>query len=254
MISENKKGEPKVILFSGSKGGCGCSFISYCVATYFARKTPKNILLLDLNLGKKDSRLIFNSTDEEHRDLGDIEEIIEELDISILKKLVINKENSLNLILPPVKIERSGVLDNGNFNKLLEGLKDHFDIICIDFPVYLFNQNGFDLEDLIDKFIFISLPDLISVNNLNLLMTNIAYEKFPVGFDILINKFNTRPSISPTGLTAILKYPVNAFIPYDRDIEFLFLNKGPDSIFNYNLRIVRNIIDFSKKIYEDLFI
>ncbi len=254
MISENKKEEPKVILFSGSKGGCGCSFISYCVSTYFARKTPKNILLLDLNMGKKDSRLIFDSIDDEHRDLGDIEEIIEELDISILKKLVINRENSLNLILPPIKIERSGVLGNGNFNKLLESLKEHFDIICIDFPVYLFNQEGFDLKSLIDKFIFISLPDLISINNLNLLMANIKYDRFQAGFEVLINKFNIRHSISPTGLTAILKYPVNAFIPYDRDIEFLFLNKGPDSIFNYNLRIVRTLIDFSKKIYEDLFI
>ncbi len=254
MISENNKDEPKVILFSGSKGGCGCSFISYCVSTYFARKTTKNILLLDLNMGKKDSRLIFDNAEEEQRDLGDIEEIIDELDISILKKLVISKENSLNLILPPIKIERSGVLANGNFNKLLESLKNHFDIICIDFPVHLFNQDGFDLKNLIDKFIFISLPDLISVNNLNLLMTNIAYDRFPAGFEVLINKFNTRPSISPTGLTAILKYPVNAFIPYDRDIEFLFLNRGPDSVFNYNLRIVRNIIDFSKKTYEDLFV
>lgn len=254
MISENNNDEPKVILFSGSKGGCGCSFISYCVSTYFARKTTKNILLLDLNIGKKDSRLIFDSIDEEYRDLGDIEDIMEELDISVLKKLVINKENSLNLILPPIKNEKGGVLGNGNFNKLLECLKGHFDIICIDFPVHLFNQDGFDLKSLIDKFIFISLPDLISVNNLNLLMTNIKYERFPVGFEVLINKFNIRPSISPTGLTAILKYPVNAFIPYDRDIEFLFLNKGPDSIFNYNLRIVRNLSDFSKKIYEDLFI
>ncbi len=253
MISENNKDECKVILFSGSKGGCGCSFISYCVSTYFARKTSKNILLLDLNLGKKDSRLIFDSTDEEHRDLGDIEEIMGELDISILKRLVINKENSLNLILPPIKNEKSGVLGNGNFNKLLEGLKGHFDMICIDFPVYLFNQSEFDLKSLIDKFILISLPDLISVNNLNLLMANIKYERFPVGFEVLINKFNIRPSISPTGLAAILKYPVNAFIPYDRDIEFLFLNKGPDSIFNYNLRLVRNLTDFSKKIYEDLF-
>ncbi|MDD3819524.1 MAG: hypothetical protein PHG41_06820, partial [Actinomycetota bacterium] len=96
------KRDPKVVLFTGSKGGCGCSFIASCVSTYFARETEKNILLLDLNIGKKDSRLIFNLTDDDYRDIGDIEEVIDELDISILKKLVINFGNSLNLILPPI--------------------------------------------------------------------------------------------------------------------------------------------------------
>jgi len=84
------------------------------------------------------------------------------------------------------------------------------------------------------------------------LTNNIIYDGSSYDFDILINKFNTRPAISPAGLNTILNYPINAFIPYDRDIEFLILNRGPDSIFNYNLRIVNNISAFSKKIYEDL--
>ncbi|GAI01444.1 unnamed protein product, partial [marine sediment metagenome] len=62
--------ESKIVLFSGSKGGCGCSFITYCVSTYLARETTKNILLLDLNIGKKDSRLVFNLMDDSYRDLG----------------------------------------------------------------------------------------------------------------------------------------------------------------------------------------
>jgi len=108
------------------------------------------------------------------------------------------------------------------------------------------------LKDFVDKFVFISLPDLISVNNLSVLTNNIICDGSSYDFDILINKFNTRPAISPTGLNTILNYPIDAFIPYDRDIEFLILNRGPDSIFNYNLRIVKDISAFSKKIYEDL--
>lgn len=243
--------EPKIVLFSGSKGGCGCSFISYCVSTYLARETTENILLLDLNIGKKDSRLIFNLMDDDYRDLGDVEEVIGELDVSILRKLVINFDNSLNLILPPVKIEKNKFFNKKYLEKLLDTLKDHFDIICIDFPGYFFMQALVDLKDLIDKYVFVSLPDLISVNNLNLIVRNIIYDECSYDYDILINKFNTRPSISAAGMNSILNYPINAFIPYDRDIEFLILNKGPDSIFNYNLRVVNAISSFSKKIYED---
>jgi len=244
--------ESKIVLFSGSKGGCGCSFITYCVSTYLARETTKNILLLDLNIGKKDSRLIFNLDDDSCRDLGDIEEVINELDISILRRLVVNFENSLNLILPPIKIEKNKIVCKDYLEKLLDVLKEHFDIICIDFPNYLLGRSKICLKDFVDKFVFISLPDLISVNNLSVLTNNIICDGSSYDFDILINKFNTRPAISPTGLNTILNYPIDAFIPYDRDIEFLILNRGPDSIFNYNLRIVKDISAFSKKIYEDL--
>jgi MinD-like ATPase involved in chromosome partitioning or flagellar assembly len=244
--------ESKIVLFSGSKGGCGCSFITYCVSTYLARETTKNILLLDLNIGKKDSRMVFSQSDESLRDLGDIERVIDELDISILKKIVINFENSLNLILPPVKIEKSSIIDKDKLEKILDMLKEHFDIICVDFPNHLFSQNKLCLKEFINKFVFVSLPDLISVNNLNTMTGNIICDELHYDFDIIINKYNTRPAVSPSGLNTILKYPIDAFIPYDRDIEFLMLNRGPDSVFKYNLRIVHNISAFSRKLYEDL--
>ena len=147
--------ESKIVLFSGSKGGCGCSFITYCVSTYLARETTKNILLLDLNIGKKDSRLIFNLDDDSCRDLGDIEEVINELDISILRRLVVNFENSLNLILPPIKIEKNKIVCKDYLEKLLDVLKEHFDIICIDFPNYLLGRSKICLKDFVDKFVFI---------------------------------------------------------------------------------------------------
>jgi Flp pilus assembly CpaE family ATPase len=243
--------ESKVALFSGSKGGCGCSFIAYSVSTYLARETTKNVLLLDLNIGKKDSRLIFNLTGDSYRDLGDIEEVINELDVTILRRLVVNFKNSLNLILPPVKIEKNKFLDGGYLEKLLDVLKEHFDIIFVDFPDYLYTQYGVNLKDLVDKYVFISLPDLISVSNLNLIVKSVIFDGFSYSYDILINKFNTRPAVPATELNSILNYPINAFIPYDRDIEFLMLNKGPDSIFNYNIRVVNSISAFAKKIYED---
>jgi len=249
MVDEN---ESKVVLFSGSKGGCGCSFITYCVSTYLARETTKNILLLDLNVGKKDSRVVFNLSDDSQRDLGDAEKVIDELDTSILKRLVINFENSLNLILPPIKIEKARIIDKDPLGKILDVLKDHFDIICVDFPNYLFSQSELCLKEFVNKLVFISLPDLISVNNLNVLTGNIICDEPYYDFDIIINKYNTRPAVSPSGLNNILKYPIDAFIPYDRDIEFLMLNRGPDSIFKYNLRIIQNISAFSRKLYEDL--
>jgi MinD-like ATPase involved in chromosome partitioning or flagellar assembly len=250
MIRMDEK-EPKVIFFSGSKGGCGCSFITYCVSTYLAGKTTGNVLLIDLNTGKKDSRLIFNLADGDYRDLGDIESVIDEIDISILKRLVINFKNGLNLILPPLKTERNKFFNNEYLEKLIDVLKEHFDLICVDFPAYLYNHYKVDMKDLVDKYVFISLPDLVSLNNLNLMIKDAACDEFSYECDIIINKFNTRPSVPIAGINSILKNPVNAFIPYDRDIEFLIQTRGPGSVFDYNLRVVNSISAFSKKICED---
>ena len=251
-MQNSAKHESNIILFSSGKGGSGCSFIASTVATYLARKTSSNILLLDLNTGKRDSRIIFDVDDGSCRDFGDIRVTTDSIDTRVLKRLVINFDNSLHLIIPPLKLEEGGMLEADNLSQFIESLRDHFDIICIDFPYYLFKYIDSGETDIADKFVFVSLPDIISVNNTRILMEYVDSIKSRSGSYLVINKYNMRPAISPTGLTNILKYPISSFIPYDRDIEFLLNTRGPDHIFNYNLRIVRSISELSNKIYEEL--
>ena len=244
--------ESNVILFSSAKGGSGCSFIASTISTYLARKTSLNVLLLDLNTGKRDSRVIFDIDDGNYKDYGDIGRAAGSLDTSVLKRLVINFDNSLHLIIPPLDPEKKEILEGDNFNQFLESLRDHFDIICIDFPYHLFRYIDIGDTDIADRFVFVSLPDIVSINNTRILMEYIDNAKAHPGSYLVINKYNVRPAISPTGLTNILKFPVSSFMPYDRDIESLINTRGPDYIFNYNLRIVRSISELSQKIYEEL--
>jgi pilus assembly protein CpaE len=244
--------ESNVILFSSAKGGSGCSFIASTISTFLARKTSLNILLLDLNTGKRDSRVIFDVDYGNYKDYGDIGSAAESLDTSVLKRLVINFDNSLHLIIPPLDPGKKEILEGDNLNKFLGSLRDNFDIICIDFPYHLFRYIDIREADIADRYVFVSLPDIVSVNNTRILMEHIDNAKSQPGSYLVINKYNVRPAISPTGLTNILKFPVSSFMPYDRDIEFLLNTRGPDYIFNYNLRIVRSISELSQKIYEEL--
>jgi len=248
----NKNNDSRVILFSSAKGGNGASFISNCVSSYLAKTKTQNILLLDLNIGKRDSRIIFNLEGKDLRDIGDIEDSIKEIDISLLKRLVVNFDNSLNLILPPLKPEKNKICCGKNLSLFIGILKNYYEIICVDFPCYLFMKNDFAFTEYVDKFVFVSMPDLISVSDLEIFSRFVCEDDTPDNIKIIINKFNTQPAISPARLNSVLKYPVQTFIPYDRDIEFLYHNKGPFCIFNYNLRIVKNIIDFSELLYEEL--
>jgi pilus assembly protein CpaE len=251
-MGKRNNSESGVIMFTSAKGGSGCSFMVNSISSCLALKTTANILLLDMNIGKRDSRTAFDVDEQAARDFGDIEEIVKDMDTQVLRKLVLNLESSLNIILPPLKMDRTGILKKENLNIFIECLRDHFDIILVDMPYYLFSYIDMVEVDIADRIVFVTLPDIYSVSNCRILMNHIEYIRPGIDRYMVVNKYNIRASISPTGLANILKYPVTAFIPYDRDIEFLVQTRGPFQMFNYNLRIVKSIKDLSMKIYEEL--
>ncbi len=248
------KKDSKILFFAGSKGGCGCSFISNAVAAYYAKSKNKNVLLADLNFGKKDSRLIFNlSLKSNLRDIGDIEFDFKDIDFNVLKRLVISLEDSLHLVLPPLKFEKASLMAGENLNILLDSLSGLFDLIIVDTPFYLLQDKNIDFLEYADMFVLVTQADLISINNLEVIISNLCLENMPARLEIVINKFNSRPVISPPRIISMLKFPVSIFIPYDRDIELLYLTRGPAPMFDYNLRITKAISDFAESLFEKLF-
>jgi len=101
--------------------------------------------------------------------------------------------------------------------------------------------------------ILVTHAELISINNLQVIISNLCLENMPARFEIVINKFNARPVISPPRILSLFKFPVSVFIPYDRDIELLYLSRGPGPMFDYNLRITKAISDFAESLFEKLF-
>jgi MinD-like ATPase involved in chromosome partitioning or flagellar assembly len=248
---KNDRGS-NIIVFTSAKGGCGCSFLVNTVAAFMARKTTLNVLLVDFNAGRMDSRITFGLENNNTRHLGDLPPVLEDLDTFSLKKIVINMEDSLNIILPPLEIDDQHILDTGNLNILIEAIRDHFDLICLDMPGNLLGCVDISEVDISDRFVFISLPDIFSINNTRLLMDYIKDYRSGFDFYLVINKYNLRPALSTTGLSNIVQFPITTFIPYDRDIENMVKTRGPGSIFKYNLKIVRNISGLAGKIYEGL--
>ena len=253
-VSHKKTGNPEsnIIIFTSAKGGSGCSFLASTVAEYMAQRTTLNVLFLDMNIGRMDSRIIFGIDGPAVKDLGDLPERIDNLDTLSLKKLIVNQKDSLNIILPPLNMECPPILKNTNLDILIESLRDHFDIICIDMPGYLLGQIDMAEIDISDRIVFVSLPDLFSVSNIRILMDYVKDYRSCYDFYLVINKYNMRSSISSTGLSNILRYPITSFIPYDRDIEELVNTRGPGHIFKYKLKVVRNISGLAEKIFKGL--
>ncbi len=241
----------KTILFCGSKGGCGASFISYTVASYLALKKEQNILLLDLAVGSYSSRVAFDLQEKETKDLGDIKRRSKEIDTTLLRNLVINTESTLNLILPPLD-QGKDFLKQLDLAVFLDKASMHFDVIVVDLPLWMLNRLECELLKEMERMVIVSSPSLVSITNLNLILSKIGQSQLGLDTDLVINKYNLRPSISPSIINSYVNHPIKAFIPYDKDIDFLFLNKGPASIFKYNLRITSSLASFSDSLYEDI--
>jgi MinD-like ATPase involved in chromosome partitioning or flagellar assembly len=249
-----KKEEGKIILISGSKGGCGQSFLSNCIANYLAINTDKNILMMDFNIGKMDSRIVFKAQEKNIRTIFDIKNMSGEVDESLIKKIVINFNNSFNVIFPPLYSDNLKAISSKNLLKIFKTLKGIFDVVLIDHPsVSNLKDNDSSIMDSIDKLLLVSLPDLISLSNLNIIINQIEGSIDYLNPAVIINKYNIRPSISFSLLNTILKYPVEYFVPFDRDIEQLYLEKGPAGIFKYNLKITRDLASISDNLIEELF-
>lgn len=244
--------DSRLVVFTSVKGGCGCSFIANSVSCAMTRSKNKNILLIDTNSGRKDSRIIFNISENIIRDMGDIKDELSELDVSLLKKIIINFENSFNIILPSLKFEKT-IMDFGSFSNLVGLLLKIYDLVLMDLPQYYYLGENEKLFDLADKIIIVSGPDNVSISNLETMLGNISEPDNENKIDIIINKFNLKPFISSHGLVNSTGLPVKLFIPYDRDIEYIYNSKGPFFMLNYNLRTVKAIISYSENIFNELF-
>jgi len=243
----------RTVVFSSVTGGSGCSFIVNTISAYFAKNKNINVLLLDMQAGKKDSRVVFNISGDLIRDQGDITCDFSEIDAAILKKLVINLESSLNIILPSLKFEKTNIQESNRIEKLLDVLSNHYDLVLIDLPFYHYFNMQQSLTDRIDKFVFISQADYISVINLENFISNFTCESSCIKLELLVNKFNLKTVISPARIMNTLRFPVKTFIPYDRDIEYLYLSRGPFAVFDYSLRIVKALRDFADAMYEEIY-
>ena len=231
----------KIIIFTGSKGGCGQSFIANCVANYLAIKTNYNILMIDMNTGSRDSRTFYHITNEEIVTPADICHVKKKPSIEDIKNLIVNFGNSLSYIFPPLQ-KQDKTYSYMFIQYLFRQLANIFDLIVVDCDMLIdFNIKNGSIFDLSDELMIVSLADKISVSNLNLIISYFLKTKESLSMKVIINKYNIRPAVSIFRLNSLVRYPVSQFIPYDRDIENLYLTKGPSGIFKYNLKIVKDI-------------
>jgi hypothetical protein len=198
-----------------------------------------------MNPNREDARYIFKISNDFEKNVSDLENIINDLDLNVMKKIISNLENSLNVILSGRK-----AVSLDNLLKLLSFIKDYFDLIFVDFPLGSYDASEFYKISFIDKFILITSPGLIPLINLSKNIQKLKDIDCLNKVSLIANMCGRLSDVS--FLNRLVKFPIDLLLPFDRDIENLFLSGKPQMIFKYNLKLIKNLKNYCMKLYSEL--
>jgi chromosome partitioning protein len=202
----------RIIGIQNLKGGVGKTELVYVIATK-ANLYGAKVLCIDLDMQGNLTEDCFRVNAENSPVLIDI---IEQ-NIPILDAIV-NISPGLDII--PSRLE-NGVLDNTLMLKklpldrilrdLIDPLRSHYDLILIDCPPAL-GQAVTAASLAVDEIIAPVTPDRRSLSGLKLCQKELSaiehnYKK-NIPFKIILNKFDTRNTLSHETLSSLMKHPI----------------------------------------------
>jgi septum site-determining protein MinD len=212
-----------IITVTSGKGGVGKSTTTANLAVGLAN-LGKKIVAIDFDIGLRNLDMILGL---ENRIVYDVVDVMQER--CNLSQALINDKKAKNLyFLPASQTKDKDVLDKEKVKKLLENLKESFDIVLIDSPAGI--ESGFEHSIfLADRALIVSTPDVSSVRDADRVIgiidakSEMAKNGQEVDKHVIINRI--KPELVESGnmlstedVLSILALPLIGTVPDDENI------------------------------------
>lgn len=212
-----------IITVTSGKGGVGKSTTTANLAVGLAN-LGKKVVAIDFDIGLRNLDMILGL---ENRIVYDVVDVMQER--CNLAQALINDKKAKNLyFLPASQTKDKDVLEKEKVQKLLENLKESFDVILIDSPAGI--ESGFEHSIfLADRALIVSTPDVSSVRDADRVIGIIdaksekAKKGQEVDKSVIINRI--RPELVESGnmlstedVLSILALPLIGIVPDDENI------------------------------------
>ncbi|WP_024955380.1 septum site-determining protein MinD [Sulfurospirillum arcachonense] len=212
-----------IITVTSGKGGVGKSTTTANIAVGLAN-LGKKVVAIDFDIGLRNLDMILGL---ENRIVYDVVDVMEER--CNLSQALINDKKAKNLyFLPASQTKDKDILERDKVKKLLNTLKEDFDIILIDSPAGI--ESGFEHSIfLADRALIVSTPDVSSVRDADRVIGIIdaksekAKEGKEVEKHVIINRIKPEMvdlgnMLSTEDVLSILALPLIGVVPDDEDI------------------------------------
>ncbi|MBP7087772.1 MAG: Flp pilus assembly complex ATPase component TadA [Candidatus Omnitrophica bacterium] len=218
--------DPRIISFFSTKGGVGKTLISLNIAVALSLR-EKKVLLLDLDLGgpQASSKMLgIQSKYYLYSLIGHVKEFQEKK--RNIHNYLAHFQQNLSFLPSIAKISQKVHINPEGLKNFLSFLKTEFDYIIIDAGNNLSDNliSAFDISNLI---FLILTPDILSVYQTEWLLDTLQSIGFPLEMiKIILNRSESKGSISWPEIKALLPSEIMALIPSEGKLVGLAVNRG----------------------------
>jgi pilus assembly protein CpaE len=239
--------------FFSTKGGVGKTLMAVNFALTLGEQTGEKVALVDLDLLFGDIGMMTN--------LKPVKTIIELIDdmayekVDSMKEFLIEHSPRLDILLSPKKPEFAEYVNATHIQEIFKMLRRMYRYIVVDFGTN-FDEATLAGFDEVDKLLFVSTVDLLSVKNAKLgldVMSSLNYSADKVS--VILNRSNVRGNINLQEVRKLLRYPVIAEIPEDPKGVLESINMGRPLALEHSYRgnkILKALRGLVKTIKEEV--
>lgn len=258
---KSKALDAKVITVYSPKGGTGCTSlaVNLAIALQGLLGSDSKVCLVDANLQFGDVSIFMKL--QATRTLADLAPHVNDLDIDLLKTVIIPHSSGVHVLVAPPTPEEAELFGNDGelvetgvntqLKIILEFARHQFDYIIIDTAHQVDNVllTAIDLSDLL---LVVTRPVIPEIRGARLFLD--LLHKLEYGMDkvaLIINGVdNKRMGIQPEAIERAMM-PAMAHIPLDERTALRAANLGePVMLKNSRTPLGQGFIDVAKKVYD----
>lgn len=240
----------KVITVCSMKGGVGKTTISVNLAAAIAKHNLR-VVVIDMDFQSGDVAILFDikpkiTIYDWIKANGDAQENIEHY--------LLKHQSGVEILAAPVRLELAEEITSDHMKNLLSLVTKKYDLIIIDTPPQLFENELVILENA-DKILLVINNDLPTLKNSTVLLDTLKNLGFQNKTKIILNRNTRSAGINKEHVTGIIGNLIYGNIPNEERLAITSANKGiPFTISHKRSKIANSIIALSDKLLEDLHI
>ncbi len=213
-LDRQKKVSGKVLVFWGAKGGCGVTTLATNFAIALRRESGSEVNLVDLNIQLGDVGVILGL--KPRFSVSDALRNAERLDRDFVSTLLVEHKTGVSVLAAPDEYISAPGVQNGNLDKLLYILREHFPYVVVDAGPSL----GADAQvvfDMADKVYLVAQAEIACLRNVQRLASHLQQTSLVERqLELVLNRYEPRKAeIDGARIAKLLEMPLKWTVPND---------------------------------------
>ncbi|MET0997265.1 MAG: P-loop NTPase [Marmoricola sp.] len=200
----------RVITVFSPKGGVGKTTMAVNLSVALAR-TRAEVGVVDLDLAFGDVAITMQIIPE--HTITDAAESEQDLDYSLLQKLLTRHESGITILAAPTHPEGRDAITASLTRRVIQTLRRHFDYVVIDTPPG-FDDQVLGAFDETDEVVIVATLDVPTIKNTKVALETLDLLRLvPNGRHLLLNRADEEVGLSLANVEEILGMPVSVSLP-----------------------------------------